>query len=152
MSSTIKFANVILERNERSVGFPTLYCTADQPFVFDKEEGAWRLFDRGHFDFTTYFNSLSVMKLARYTDATRFFLHLEVKGAACTYRQTVADALSAHPEVLEETEHVFSASDDWQTLDVELTLLDGTVVAGFELTCDGPVFIQNSYYSVEIPH
>lgn len=151
MSSTIKFANVILEHNARSVGYPGLYCSADQPFIYDRDEGAWCLYDRGRFDFTTYFNSLSVLKLRRYTSATRFFLHLELKGAACTYRQTLADTLSAHPTVMGETARELPASDGWQSLDVELTVPDDAVLVGFELTCDGPVYIQNGSYSVEIP-
>lgn len=151
MSSTIKFANIVLEHNERSVGYPGLYCRADQPFVYEKEAGAWRLYDKGRFDFTTYFNSLSVMKLRRYTSATKFFLHLEVKGAACTYCQTVADSFSAHPKRLEDTSIALEASDDWQSIDVEIVASDEIVLTGFELVCDGPVYIANGSYSVEIP-
>lgn len=151
MSSTIKFANIVLEHNERSVGYPGLYCRADQPFVYEKEAGAWRLYDKGRFDFSTYFNSLSVMKLRRYTSATKFFLHLEVKGAACTYCQTVADSFSAHPKRLEDTAIALEASDDWQSIDVEIVASDEIVLTGFELVCDGPVYIANGSYSVEIP-
>lgn len=151
MSSTIKFANIVLEHNERSVGYPGLYCRADQPFVYEKEAGAWRLYDKGRFDFTTYFNALSVMKLRRYTSATKFFLHLEVKGAACTYCQTVADSFSAHPKRLEDTAIALEASDDWQSIDVEIVASDEIVLTGFELVCDGPVYIANGSYSVEIP-
>ncbi len=151
MSSTIKFANIVLEHNERSVGYPGLYCRADQPFVYEKEAGAWRLYDKGRFDFTTYFNSLSVMKLRRYTSATKFFLHLEVKGAACTYCQTVADSFSAHPKRLEDTAIALAASDEWQSIDVEIVASDEIVLTGFELVCDGPVYIANGSYSVEVP-
>ena len=151
MSSTIKFANIVLEHNERSVGYPGLYCRADQPFVYETEAGAWRLYDKGRFDFTTYFNSLSVMKLRRYTSATKFFLHLEVKGAACTYCQTVADSFSAHPKRLEDTAIALAASDEWQSIDVEIVASDEIVLTGFELVCDGPVYIANGSYSVEVP-
>ena len=51
----------------------------------------------GTFDFSTYFNSLSVMKLRKYTRATSFMLHLELKGAACEVQQTMGDAFAHDP-------------------------------------------------------
>ena len=78
--TSMKFANILLETNPRSVAYPALYCRSDQPVVFDEQLGEWKMFTAGTFDFSTYFNSLSVMKLKRYTRATSFTLHLELKG------------------------------------------------------------------------
>ena len=146
---TMKFANILLERNARSQSYPSLYCRSNEAVVFDATNGEWLLFDAGTFDFTTYFNSLSVMKLKRYTTAQRFSLHLELKGAACTVTQTRADALSAHPEVLDETARDITASDSWQSFDLELTRRDDDVLLGFQIETQGRVAIANSYYSVE---
>lgn len=147
----VKFSNILLETNERSVGYPALYCRSTQPFVFDSASGEWKLWDRGTFDFTTYFNALSVGKLKRYASATRFFLHLEVKGAALSFAQTTADAFSAHSFKLEDTRMELPASDDWQPIDVELVVDDRAVIVGFELVTEGQVAIANGSYSVEIP-
>lgn len=146
----IKFANILLECNPRSTSYPALYCRSTQPFVRDHATGEWMLYDAGVFDFTTFFNALSVGKLRRYTSAQRFFLHLQVKGAACTYVQTTADAFSAHPIKLDDTKRELPASDEWQAIDVELTVPSDAVIVGFELATDGPVLIGESYYSVEI--
>lgn len=145
----MKFANVLLERNPRSQNYPALYCRSDEAVVFDRESGEWLLYDEGTFDFTTYFNSLSVMKLKRYTTAKRFFLHLELKGAKAIVTQTTADALSAHPTLLKDAAVESAASDTWHALDIELAFPDDTVLVGFQIEAQGRVAIQNSYYSVE---
>ena len=74
----MKFANILLETNPRSVTYPALYCRSDQPVVFDEQLGEWEMYNAGMFDFSTYFNSLSVMKLKRYTRAKGFSLHLDI--------------------------------------------------------------------------
>lgn len=148
----IKFSNILLECNPRSVSYPALYCRSTQPFVRDRATGNWTLYDRGTFDFTTFFNALSVVKLRRYASATRFFLHLELKGAACSFVQTTADAFSAHPVELDDTRAELAASDTWQTLEVELTVPDNAVIVGFKLVTDGPVELGDSYYEVEVDH
>lgn len=94
---TMKFANILLETNPRSVAYPALYCRSNQPVVFDEQLGEWKMFNAGTFDFSTYFNSLSVMKLRKYTRATSFMLHLELKGAACEVQQTMGDAFAHDP-------------------------------------------------------
>lgn len=90
----LKFANILLEQNERSMSYPSLYCKSTEPVIFNKNEQAWELSGQGDFDFTTYFNSLSVEKLMRYTNAEGFRLHLELKGSAAKVLQTYADAFA----------------------------------------------------------
>lgn len=145
----MKFANILLERNPRSQNYPALYCRSDEAVVFDRESAEWLLFDSGTFDFTTYFNGLSVMKLRRYTTAKRFFLHLELKGAAAAVTQTTADSLASHPSPLEGTAVESPASDAWRTLDLELACAEDAVLVGFQIETRGRVAIANSYYSVE---
>lgn len=70
--ATVKFSNVLLEHNPRSVEYPSLYCKSDVPWLYDQEVDRWRLSGKGTFDFTTYFNSLSVQKLAWYASANAF--------------------------------------------------------------------------------
>ena len=146
----VKFANILLECNPRSTSYPSLYCRSTAPFVRDHETGEWMLYDAGTYDFSTYFNALSVSKLKRYTGAERFHLHLELKGAACSFVQTTADAFSAHPIKLADTVREIPASDEWQVLDIELTVPDDAIIVGFILTTEGPVALGSSYYSVEV--
>ena len=146
---TMKFANVLLETNPRSLKYPSLYCSADRPVVFDKETGEWTMYGAGEYDFTTYFNSLSVMKLKEYTIAGGFSLHLELKGAACTVEQTMGDAFASHSMPVEGTLREIPSSDGWRTIDLPLTVTDEMVIVGFVIRTEGDVAIRNSYYSID---
>ena len=42
----MKFANILLETNPRSVTYPALYCRSDQPVVFDEQLGEWEMYKR----------------------------------------------------------------------------------------------------------
>lgn len=145
-----KFANVLLENNPRAIEYPGLYCRATRPIVYEDAKNEWWLSAAGVYDFTTYFNSLSINKLRRYTNARAFYLHLELKGAPCSVVQTVANALSSQPEKLEETRFEVSESPDFVAFDVELKVFDNTVLAGFEIETCGAVCISNSYYSLAL--
>lgn len=145
----VKFANILLERNDRSIQYPSLFCKSTSYVSNNNSEQAWELTDRGLFDFTTYFNSLSVMKLKRYTMSERFFLHLELKGAACQVGLTFADALASHPSNLGEPVSV-NPSESYKLIDLEIKPNDETVLTGFYIKTEGSVFIKNSYYEIEI--
>ncbi len=146
----MKFANILLETNLRSVAYPALYCRSNQPVVFDKLIHEWKMYDAGTFDFSTYFNSLSVMKLKRYTRATGFTLHLELKGAACEVLQTMGDAFAHDPIPVEGASKKLEASTNWQTVDLPLTVTDDMVIVGFIIKTEGTVSIRNSYYELDV--
>lgn len=145
----IKFANVLLERNSRSLDYPGLYCSATGSVVFNRDFEEWELYGPGDFDFTTYFNALSVAKIKEYTVAKSFHLHLEIKGASFFVIQTKADAYSYHSETLDDTRIEVEASDEWQSVDIDLTV-DNAVLVGFIIKTQGSVFIRNGYYSLEV--
>ncbi|RSX53351.1 galactofuranosyltransferase [Bifidobacterium dolichotidis] len=147
---SMKFANVLLETNPRSVSYPSLYVKADQPVTPAETEGTWVLFDKGLYDFTTYFNSLSVMKLRHYTSATAFKLHLELKGAACMVQQTMGDTFAAKPIPMTDTARHLEASEEWQTIDLPLTINDDMVLVGFQIAAEGRMELRNSYYELEL--
>ena len=85
----VRIANVLLEETRQYRTAPALYlrttCAAEEA-----AEG-WRLSGPGTFDFTTFFNGLSVIKYDRYTTARSYSLHLELKGAAARVAQTCVD-------------------------------------------------------------
>ena len=92
---SIRFANVLMEITPRALSYPTMYYHTNQPVRVNPDTHEWFVEGAGTIDFTTYFNSLSTMKLLKYTRATGFHLHLEVKGNACTITQTKAYRLSS---------------------------------------------------------
>ena len=147
---SMKFADILLENNPRSVTYPGMYCRSDQPVIQDPMSGEWKLSNVGTFDFTTYFNSLSVEKLLRYTKATGFALHLELKGAACTVTETYGDAFAAHPIAEGSVYASLPAFDGWQVVDLPLLVTDRMVIVGFSIATEGRVAIRNSYYSLDV--
>lgn len=144
----MKFANVLLEHNARAVNYPSLYCRSTEPVVFVPDNDAWELHGEGEFDFSTYFNALSINKLNTYTNAQKYYLHLELKGASCEIVQTTSDRFSSSPIVLDATKRTVEKSDSFNTLDIELTTNKDTILVGFIIRTTGPVQIRNSYYSV----
>ena len=78
---SIRFANVLLETKPRALSYPTMYYHTDQLITPSGENGEWTINGAGTVDFTTYFNALSVLKLQKYTRATGFALHIDVKSA-----------------------------------------------------------------------
>lgn len=147
----IRFSNILLEQNPRSLQYPSLYCSSTAPVVFDECANVWKMAEVGTFDFTTYFNSLSVKKLARYTAARKYYLHLELKGAACTVLQTRAGVYSYQSEAVEGSERKLESSSSWNVCDMELAVDPSDVLVGFSIQTEGEVLIRNSYYSVELP-
>lgn len=150
--SKIKFANIVFEKNPRTISYPSLYCVSNQVVIDDQENSCTVLYEKGTYDFTTYFNSLSVKKLRQYTSATSFFLHLEIKGAESCFIQTYGDAFSSRSCDIDNSQISIPASNEWQIFDIELLIPSTAIIAGFKIKTNGQAKIKNSYYSVEIPH
>lgn len=146
--SDVKFANIIFERNERSSEYPTIYVRSTGT-VCSGLAGSIS-FGAGKHDFTTYFNSLSVGKLEQYTIAKRYKLHLEIRGAACSYVQTRADAFSRSSEVVETTRIDLGACEDWTEYDFDLVTDESCVLVAFVLESDGNFEVRNSYYYLDL--
>lgn len=145
-----KLSNVVLEDSWQFFQAPALYCRANAPVVRDmRSRNIWLLKGPGTFDFTTFFNALPTSKWLRYTHAREFFLHLELKGAACVFTQTRGDTYTWHPEYLEGTRRELDDSDTWVELDIRLEL-DDDVLVGFVLETLGDVEIRNGYYYTQL--
>lgn len=147
---TMKFANVLLEINPRAFNYPALFYRASGQTLYDKETGAATLCEAGTYDFTTYFNSLSVMKLNEYTTATAYRLHIELRGAAARVQQTMGDAFSSSAAVVDSVSADVPASSKWQSVDLDLKVEDDMVLVGFQIETDGKVEIRNGYYELEL--
>lgn len=150
--TALKFANILLENNARSAEYPTLYCRGSKSWHNDDVDEGWVFPGQGAYDFTTYFNALSVGKLERYTSATAFSLTLETKGSGFTYVQTKADVFSSSPcEVLDTIVEV-PASSDWTVHSFDLLAEEDSVLVGFKISTSGDLYIRNGSYSIEFDH
>lgn len=147
-----KIANILLDESRQFYTTPLLYYrSARAIFPSSAEDGAWRLVGPGSFDFTTFFNALSIGKWREYTVAEGFTLHLELRGAACTVTQTRTDALDYYSHKLPDTARSVEASQEWQTVDMSLVLDDNDVMDAFIIDAEGEVELRNSYYTAQVP-
>lgn len=144
----VRIANVLLEETRQYRTAPALYlrttCAAEEA-----EEG-WRLSGPGTFDFTTFFNGLSVIKYDRYTTARSYHLHLELKGAATRVTQTCVDTYDYYSRPQEKTRVDVAASDEWVPVDIELSYAPTDVIVGFVIETEGEVLLRNGYYAASV--
>ena len=148
--SSIRFANVLLETKPRALSYPTMYYHTDQLFAPDTRTGDWTVAGAGTVDFTTYFNALSVFKLLKYTRATSFRLHIEVKStASVTVTQTRAERLSMTPQLVESVTETVRGDGKWHEVALDIMTDPATVIAGFQIVTQAKTAIRNGYYEVE---
>ncbi len=148
--SSIRFANVLLETKPRALSYPTMYYHTDQLLTPDARTGDWTIGGAGTVDFTTYFNALSVLKLLKYTRATAFHLHIEVKSrAAVTVTQTRAERLSMTPQLVDSVASTVPGDGAWHEVVLDIAVDPTTVIAGFQIATQAKTAIRNGYYEVE---
>lgn len=148
--SRVKIANILLEDTRQFHSAPLLYLRSSCG-VAEAEDGGWVLRGPGTFDFTTFFNGLSVSKYDTYTTAEQYYLHLELKGAACTVTQTCADRLDFYARPIESRRATLDATDVWHAVDIRLLCRPEDILAGFVIEAEGPVQMRNGYYAAEVP-
>ena len=150
-----KLMNVLLSDAMHFINAPSLLCRSTARWHASAESGrsddVWVLGGPGRYDFTTFFNALSVKKWLEYTRVEKFFLHIEVRGAACSLVQTRADSFSRHTELLEDTRKEIERSEEWSTFDIPLSIGPRDSLVAFALDCDGAVELKNCYYYTEVP-
>lgn len=148
--SSIRFANVLLETKPRALSYPTMYYHTDQLLAPDPRTGDWTIAGAGTVDFTTYFNALSVLKLLKYTRATAFRLHIDVKSAKpVTLTQTRAERLSMQPQLVESVTANVPGDNKWHEVTLDITTDPTTVIAGFQIATQAKTTIRNGWYEVE---
>ena len=146
---SLKFANVLLEAGERATAYPSLYYRGPAPLC-PAADGAWRLCVAGTYDFTTYFNALSVRKLLECTNTVGVTLELSVRGAACALVQTKADVYAESPAVVPEVRDESPEGEGARTLTLRLRHDPDAVLVGFQLQAAGPLEILGGSYSLEL--
>ena len=148
--SSIRFANVLLETKPRALSYPTMYYHTDQLLTPDARSGNWTIAGAGTVDFTTYFNALSVLKLLKYTRATAFRLHIDVRSAKpVAVTQTRAERLSMQPQLVESVTASVPGDNKWHEVTLDITVDPTTVIAGFQIATQAQTTIRNGWYEVE---
>lgn len=147
--SSYKIMNVLLADTPQFVAEPTLLCRSEKPWHHGDEEGAWLLEGPAEHDFMTFFNALSVAKWVAYTGCSKYYLHIEVKGAACKIQQTHAGTFDRSPVPVDEVQFALLPSESWQSVDFALLSSPDDVLLSFKVECEGDVFIRNSFYYVD---
>ena len=144
-----KLANIIVDNQTRAVQAPTLYCRATALFKSDEKSGKIKFLDGGEFDFTTYFNAISVSKWRQYTVVDKFFLHLEIKGCKGEVQLTFGDQFSLFTQYLDGAKTEFDATSEKVVLDIELPSTNANLI-GFKIVADSKFKIDNSYYYTDL--
>lgn len=143
--SHIKLANILLDESRPFYAEPQLYVHAKGKL--SRRQDGWHLSGSGTYDFTTFFNALSVKKYDRYTTSCSYVLHLEIEGKA-TICQTIANAYDYVPR---RDGRIFRTDGEgWQVLDIPLVYRSNDILCGFILETISPVILRNSYYYAEV--
>lgn len=145
-----KIANIVLEENPRSLMYPSLYCCSSKPIMYIKESEEWSLPDVGTYDFTTYFNSVSIQKWRKYADVDNLYLHLKLKGAPHIVFTTSAQAFSRTSQITALAVESKEATDEFVTYDIELPITSEDVIVSFQIETAGEVIIGDSYYYTKV--
>ena len=144
-----KIMNVLWENTRQFNIAPRIYLRTEGRAT-PQDDGTLLLQGDTSYDFTTFFNALSVEKWHRYTVAKSFALHLELRGAKVTFVQTHCGSLSFAAEEISATAQEIAASDEWQTFETQLVESEKDVLISFALKADGPIELRNSYYAAEV--
>ena len=144
----IRFANIIFENRLQEDRHSRLfYRGSGQAW---KEGKTYFLSPNSFFDFTTYFNSLSVGKLRLYTSASSFSLHLELRGGRCEIQKGRAGSFSHNGEFEKEGLSV-PASQEWQSFSIPFSPKESDVLLSFAIkTHEEKVEVGKCYWELEV--
>lgn len=145
-----KIMNVLLSDTPQFLGCPLLLTRSDRPWRRAADEGAWLLEGPGSHDFMTFFNAISVTKWHEYTVAKDFFLHLEVRGAACKIIETRAGAFNWYSDEVADAQVDLEASESWQVVELPLVVGERDVCVSFKAVCEGSVEVRNGFFYTEV--
>lgn len=117
----MKLANISIDALPQYDEQPTLWCRGTGYALPSGgvTEHAFTLAAGGHYDFTTFFNALSIMKWKKYTKASKFSLHLETCGDA-DITLTYADTFTYSPEPIDGTLVTSKLRDGFTPIDIDV--------------------------------
>lgn len=145
----VKFSNVIVENNRRAHSAVALYYHADHLIVPGAEATQFTLPTAGLYDFTSYFNAISIQKVFWYTRAEAIVLKLKIKGAAGSLEQTWLNRFDYKTRTTQQ-QVVFDASDEVHEVALTLDYPKEAVISGFTLSTEGPLEVLDAGYYLEV--
>ena len=142
----MKFADIVFENPLQEERHSRLfYRTSGE--IWQEGESHF-LSPNSHFDFTTYFNSLSIRKLRLYTSVSGISLHLKLRGGSCEIRRGEAGNFS-HQGDFEQEAIKASPSSEWKVLDIPFHPSRAAVLSTFSIsTFEGRVEVGECYWEV----
>ncbi|MCQ2751593.1 MAG: glycosyltransferase [Coriobacteriales bacterium] len=146
-----RFANVVYEKSQLCPDSNSIYLKTINNFEYSKKTHVFKLYGKGVFDFTTFFNALSILKLKKYTNAKTFYLNFSAKGSAFQVYQTIADNMSTNSQIIERPKLNIEKSAKYKSYRVKLdTNVPNLVFAAFLLKTKGNVNLKDVFYSLDI--
>lgn len=153
----LRIANVSIDDLPQYMQQPTLWCRATKQVTLattQQGDSSVTLTEGGSYDFTTYFNALSIGKWKTYTVAKSFRLVLHLTGAG-TVRLTQADTLDYYPKAVDGAAVDFQARNGHDAeeviIDVPADLEGNPSIVGFVIDAESKVTLCDSYWEAEVP-
>lgn len=155
MTVQYKLQNVLLENDQRTHDYESMYVRTHSPLLFDDVTGLISMPPYSQYRFDTYFGGCSTKKWHRYTSAKGFRLHLRISGKVevrLTYfvndmEYNIAARNTCGIEIVETEnrilqEFIFEYPDD--------IALNSDMVA-FEITALEPgALFQSGWYTADV--
>lgn len=145
-----KLANLIFSGNQALDQFPTLsFRELAGRAIFDSPSSL-RLLGSSWIDFSTYFNSLSIMKWKEYSNAGSFYLHFKYRGAGFDLQERTVGNLDWSSRAVPDSNHSFPSSDVWASVDIEITEQTGETLHSFGIESSGDLTLDDAYYYADV--
>ena len=126
-----KLANLIFSGNRAFDQFPTLSFRELAGRAIFESPSSLRLLGSSWIDFSTYFNSLSIMKWKEYSNAGPFYLHFKYRGAGFDLQERTVGNLDWCSRIVPGSNRSFPSSDAWASVDIEITEQAGETLHSF---------------------
>lgn len=141
-----KLANLIFSGNQAFDQFPTLSFRELAGRAISESPSSLRLLGSSWIDFSTYFNSLSIMKWKEYSNAGSFYLHFKYRGAGFDLQERTVGNLDWCSRLVPGSNRSFPSSDAWTSVDIEITEQAGETLHSFSIESAGELTLDDAYY------
>ncbi len=145
-----KLANLIFSGNQAFDQFPTLSFRELAGRAISDSPSSLRLLGSSWVDFSTYFNSLSIMKWKEYSNVGSFYLHFKYRGAGFDFQERTVGNLDWSSRVVPGSNRSFSSSDVWASVDIEITEQTGEILHSFSIESAGDLTLDDAYYYADV--
>lgn len=145
-----KLANLIFSGNQAFDQSPTLSFRELAGKAISDSPSSLRLLGSSCVDFSTYFNSLSIMKWKEYSNAGSFYLHFKYRGAGFDFQERTVGNLDWSSRVVPDSNRSFSSSDVWASVDIEITEQAGEILHSFSIESAGDLTLDDAYYYADV--